>query len=76
MNWIKKLFSKKEPKKYAISTLSRAYEFYLYEGNNVMANKNVAYMQKNGWELAGEVSTKYGNNGGQPRMIVPLKRKI
>jgi len=77
MNWIKRLFSKKETTKQCdIHVVSSSYQFYIFEGNIIMVNRDVAKMQEDGWELAGEVSTKYGNNGGMPRMIVPLKRKI
>lgn len=56
--------------------VSSSYQFYIFEGNSIMVDRDVAEMQEDGWELAGEVATKFGNNGGMPRMIVPLKRKI
>ena len=76
MNWIKRLFNKKEPKQCDICGVSSSYQFYIFEGNSIMVNRDVAKMQEDGWELAGEVATKFGNNGGMPNMIVPLKRKI
>jgi hypothetical protein len=51
------------------------YEFYVFEGNSTMVNTHVKAMQENGWELAGEISTKFSDNGGN-RMLIPLKRKI
>lgn len=54
----------------------KEYEFYMYEGNSIMIANHLPKLQKKGWELAGEVATKYGNNHGLPRMIIPLKREI
>jgi hypothetical protein len=70
----KQLFSKKETIKQC--GVSGSYQFYIFEGNSIMVDRDVAKMQEDGWKLAGEVATKFGNNGGMPRMIVPLKRKI
>lgn len=51
------------------------YEFKLYEGNQIMVDKNVSKLQDEGWELAGEVTTKYSKNG-LDRMLIPMKRKL
>jgi len=51
------------------------YEFYLFEGNQIMVNRDVKAMQNNGWELAGEISTKFSEHG-MDRMLIPLKRKL
>ncbi|MFT5724142.1 MAG: hypothetical protein ACI9JN_001259 [Bacteroidia bacterium] len=61
---------------FSLFRVKHNYEFYLFEGNQIMVDIYVAKMQTDGWKLAGDVSTKYGNNGGMPRMVVPLKRKI
>lgn len=51
------------------------YEFYLFEGNQIMVNRDVKKMQESGWELAGDISTKFATNGCD-RMLIPLKRII
>lgn len=51
------------------------YEFCLFEGNHIMVNRDVKKMQEQGWELAGEISTKFAKDGTN-RMLVPLKRKV
>ena len=58
-----------------IFNVRRSYEFYLFEGNQTMVNRDVKKMQENGWELAGEISTKFSKHG-MDRMLVPLKRRI
>lgn len=54
------------------------YEFKMYEGNTIMIDRDVAKLQDEGWELAGQVATKYTDKDGlyPTRMIIPLKRKI
>lgn len=77
MNWIKQLLNKKEQTKQCdIHVVGSSYQFYIFEGNSIMVDRDVKRMQEDGWQLAGEVSTKFGHNGGMNRMIVPLKRKI
>lgn len=51
------------------------YEFYLFEGNQTMVDRDVKQMQNDGWELCGSVSTKFLEHGSS-RMLIPLKRKI
>jgi hypothetical protein len=51
------------------------YEFILFEGNQIMIDRDVKKMQEEGWEIAGQVSTKYSDHGME-RMLIPLKRKI
>lgn len=63
MNWIK-LFKRR-----------KRYEFYLFEGNQIMVDRDVKMMQEEGWELAGNVSTQYCKNN-LDRMLIPLKRRI
>jgi len=53
----------------------KQYEIYLFEGNQIMVSRDVARMQKEGWELAGEITTSFSGNN-MPRMLVPLKRLI
>ena len=53
----------------------RSYEFYLFEGNEIMVDRDVKKMQAEGWELAGEISTQYSEHG-MDRMLVPLKRRL
>lgn len=53
------------------------YEFYLFEGNQIMVNRDLKKLQEEGWELAGETACKYGNNSASMnRMLIPLKRRI
>ena len=63
MNIFKRMFKRKQ------------YEIYLFEGNQIMVSRDVARMQKEGWELAGEITTSFSGNN-MPRMLVPLKRLI
>ena len=58
-----------------IFCVRRSYEFYLFEGNQIMVDRDVKKMQEDGWELAGEISTQFSKNG-MDRMLVPLKRRI
>jgi len=51
------------------------YEFYLFEGNQIMVDRDVKKLQANGWELAGEINTKFSVHG-MDRMLIPLKRKL
>ena len=53
---------------------SSSYEFYIFEGNSLKVDRYIPIMQEDGWELAGEVAAKFGDNS--PRIIIPLKRKI
>jgi hypothetical protein len=52
-----------------------SYEFHPFEGNQIMANRDVKKMQEQGWELAGEISTKFSEHG-RHRMLIPLKRRL
>lgn len=53
------------------------YEFFLFEGNQVMADRELPKLQSDGWRLAGDVSVKYSNqSGSMNRMLIPLKRLI
>lgn len=52
------------------------YEFYLFDGNQIMVDRDVKKMQEDGWELAGQVSTEFSDSGRMHRMLIPLKRKI
>ena len=63
--------------KYLLNLFSvrRSYEFYLFEGNQIMVDRDVKKMQEDGWELAGEISTQFSKHG-MDRMLVPLKRRI
>ncbi len=67
MKWLKKILGLIKPK----------YEFYVFEGNQIMVDRDVTKLQNNGWELAGEMSTAFSSQStGMPRILVPLKRKI
>jgi hypothetical protein len=56
-------------------SVKRSYEFYLFSGNQIMVNRDVKELQKQGWELAGDVKPFTGNHGYKG-MLIPLKRKI
>lgn len=60
---------------FCLFKVSRKYEFCLFEGNHIMVNRDVKKMQEQGWELAGEISTKFSKDGSN-RMLVPLKRRV
>lgn len=51
------------------------YEFYLFEGNQIMVDRDVKKMQEDGWELAGQISTEFSKHG-MDRMLIPLKRRL
>ena len=55
--------------------VKRSYEFYLFDGNQRMVDRDVKKMQDDGWELAGDVKPVTGNHGYKS-MLIPLKRKI
>jgi hypothetical protein len=55
--------------------VKRSYEFYLFDGNQRMVDRDVKKMQDDGWELAGDVKPVTGNHGNKG-MLIPLKRKI
>lgn len=52
-----------------------SYEFYLYEGNKINVNKDMEKLQEKGWEIAGEISVKFGEHGVN-RILIPLKRRV
>lgn len=56
-------------------TFSNKYEFYLFEGNEIMVDRDVKRMQEQGWELAGPIQPLFIEHG-MNRMLIPLKRKI
>ena len=63
---IKKIFKKSISK----------YEITIIEGNILMIKRDMEIYQNDGWELAGECTTKFTDGGYSNRIIVPLKRKI
>jgi hypothetical protein len=62
-------------KSFFINILTTKYEFMTFEGNQIMVDRDVKQLQEEGWELAGEIKTKY-NEYGYHRMLIPLKRKL
>ena len=55
----------------------KKYEIYLFEGNQIMVDREIPKLQNDGWEIAGNIDTKFSSQStGMPRMAVPLKRKI
>lgn len=51
------------------------YEFLIFEGNQIMVDKDLNKLQEDGWELAGEIQTRYSDSFHH-RMLIPLKRKL
>jgi len=72
---IKKIFKTALKQALSIFVIRCRYEFYLFEGNQIMVDRDVKKMQDDGWELAGEINTQYSEYG-MNRMLIPLKRKI
>jgi hypothetical protein len=60
---------------FCLCAVRRSYEFYLFEGNQIMVDRDVKKMQEQGWELAGEISAKFSEHG-MDRMLIPLKRRL
>lgn len=50
------------------------YIFTSIEGNQQMITKQSATLQADGWELAGQISTVFSDNGN--RMVIPFKKRI
>jgi hypothetical protein len=76
-NWlIKKLIeARQEIGKLHLDAIRCSYEFYLFEGNQIMVDRDVKKRQNQGWELAGEISVKFSKHG-MDRMLIPLKRRL
>ena len=59
----------------------KKYEFYLFEGNQIMIDNKLPQLQKDGWELAGETSTQFEKIDSEmyfvpTSMLIPLKREL
>lgn len=54
--------------------MGKVFEVTLYEGNEVMAKRDLEKLQKEGWEIAGEITAKFCENEPN-RMLIPLKRE-